>query len=137
MHSCLWSREYLDTFPDIAFGAWFEDNGSLKYAGSVSTWRGHKFFVDTLPHNAHDWYPVTMLIGQGVAGNPYALFLRSVNGTPMFVLLSLGALDAAGRSSLSTTIPPGLGFVSLDLQAFTLDANGRLVPSNVETFTTQ
>lgn len=126
-----------DGLPDFAFGAWFEDNGSLKYAGSVSTWRGHKFFVDTLPHNAHAWDPVTMLIGQGVAGNPYALFLRGVNGTPTFVLLSLGALDAAGRSSLSTTIPPGFGFISLDLQAFTLDANGKLVPSNVVTFTTQ
>jgi len=126
-----------DGLPDFAFGAWFEDNGSLQYAGSVSTWRGHKFFVDTLPHNAHSFDPVTMMIGQGVAGNFYALFLRSLNGTPTFALLSLGALDAAGRSSLSTTIPPGLGFISLDLQALTLDANGKLVPSNVETFTTQ
>jgi hypothetical protein len=122
---------------DFVFTAPGEDHGSILGTGSVSAWRGHDFFVDTTPRIAYFNSTVTATIGQGISGNPYALFLLGMNGTPTFTLLGLGALDVTGRAILGYTIasPPGTNI--LELQAFTLDANNHLLASGVETFYTQ
>lgn len=114
-----------------------ESNGSNFNVGSVSAWKGHKFFVDARARVASGTQSVTITPGQGIAGNPYALFLRDVNGTPTFTLLSLGVLDATGRAVIGASVPYGLGANSLKMQAFTLDGNGKLLASGVETFLTQ
>jgi len=49
----------------------------------------------------------------------------------------VSVLDTTGRAFLAGTIPFGLGANSLQLQAFTLDANNKLVESGIETFYTQ
>jgi len=114
-----------------------ESNGSIQYTGSISAWRGHAFFVDATPRVAVANDYVTVSIGQCIAGNPYALFLRDLNGTPAFSLLSFGVLDSNGRATLVGRVPSGIGANSLEFQAFTLDANNKLLASGVETFFTQ
>jgi len=114
-----------------------ESNGANFDVGSVSAWKGHKFFVDARARVVYGGETVTITPGQGIAGNPYALFLRDVNGTPTFSLLSLGVLDATGRAVIGASVPFGLGANSLKMQAFTIDGNGKLLASGVETFLTQ
>jgi hypothetical protein len=126
-----------DGHVDFVINATFEDNGLTQDTGSVSAWRGRDFFVDTTPRVAVANQAVVATIGQAIAGNPYALFLRDINGTPMFTLLGVSVLDMTGRAFLAGTIPFGLGANSLQLQAFTLDANNKLVESGIETFYTQ
>jgi len=126
-----------DGHVDWVCGAPFEDNGTLRVAGSVSIWRGFDFNVDLWPHFAFGGQTVTATLGQGIAGSPYALFLRAINGTPFFTLLQFGALDATGRDVISALVPWPAGTNTIELQAFTLDANGKLEPSGIEQFFTQ
>jgi len=114
-----------------------EDDGSNANVGGVSAWKGHEFYVDARARVATSQVNVTVTPGQGIAGNPYALFLLGINGTPTFTLLSVGVLDAFGRRVIDAQVPFGVGANTLELQAFTLDANGKLLPSGVETFLTQ
>ncbi len=55
----------------------------------------------------------------------------------MFALLHFGGLDATGRDTTTANMPNMLGTNSIDVQAFTLDANGHLSQSGVEHFFTQ
>jgi len=125
-----------DGHVDYAFGTPFESYGSLIQAGSVTVLKGFEFNVDLVPHQATSYQAVDVTIAQGVAGSPDALFLRDVNGTPMFTLVRMGVLDATGRDVTSAYMPLDPGVNTIDVQAFTLDANGHLVSSGVEHFST-
>jgi hypothetical protein len=126
-----------DGVVDFPFGAPGVGHATLGGCGDVSIRKGHAFWVDATPRIATANQPVTLTIGQGFAGNPYALVLRGLNGTPCYTPLVFGLLDATGRGVLAGNVPPGLGANQIDFQALTLDGYGKLLASGVETLTTQ
>jgi len=117
---------------DFVVDAPVEDDGGTVDAGSVSTWRGHAFYVDARPRSIPATWPIRIYLGQGIASDPCALFLVDVNGTPTFDLVALTALDGSGRTYVDGVIPSGLSGFTFDLQGFTVDANHKLVASGVE-----
>jgi hypothetical protein len=125
-----------DGHVDYVFGNATDQNGSIINSGSVGVWRGFDFYVDLVPHQATSYQTVDITVAKSVAGNLDSLFLRDVNGTPMFTLVHLGVLDATGRDVMSAMMPFNPGINTIDVQAFTLDANGHLVSSGVEHFST-
>jgi len=122
---------------DFVFSSPHEEDSSFITIGSVSAWRGHPLYVDARPNFVYSGFQETLFIGQYIAGNPYALFLTGANGVPFFTLMAFGTLDTAGRATVNGTIPNNFGPNTLDFQAFTSDANGRLVRSGVETVFTK
>src|SRR5262249_53138330 len=122
---------------DLFFSAPAANSPTLSNCGDVSIRKGHRFWLDAMPRVAAANTSVTLTTGQGIAGHPYALVLSDVNGAPYFIPIAFGFLDASGRGTLAGTVPPGLGAGTIGLQAFTLDVNGKLLASGVETLTTQ
>jgi hypothetical protein len=123
-----------DGSPEVALSDYLEDDGSGTNPGSASLWRGDDLFVDAEPRICV-WFTksITVKVGQGVAGAPYALFLVDVNGAPVNIAVAVGVFDANGRAQLTTWVPAGLRGDSFGLKAFALDANSRIIDSGVET----
>jgi hypothetical protein len=123
-----------DGVRDLAFTTPRDDDGSWKFAGSVSVWRGNDLFVDLNPTIASSWNGSTELtVDQGVPNAPYALFLAEVMTTPTSILLTAGVLDGAGKATLSGRIPVGLQGFTFGFKAYSLDANSKVVDSGIGT----
>jgi hypothetical protein len=124
-----------DGIVDVTIADPWNDTPTLKDAGSVSLCLGNDLFLDATPKTATAYLTVTFTTAQGVAGSPAAMVIVSVNGAPTFVPFDLSLLDATGRRQIQGVVPPGLGAFTLGLQAFTLNAGGKLIESSVETLT--
>ena len=123
-----------DGVQDLAFTTPQDDDGSGRYAGSVSVWRGNDLFVDLNPTIASSNNGSTELtVDQGVSNAPYALFLAEVLTTPTSILITAGVLDGAGKATLSGNIPPGLQGFTFGFKAYSLDANSKVVDSGIST----
>jgi hypothetical protein len=122
-----------DGSAELAFGTPWDDDGSQKFAGSASVWRGDDFFVDAVPTMPYSGGPITLDVGQGVANAPYVLFLAEVLTSPANLLLAWGSLDATGHAILSGNLPFGLRGYTLGFKAYSLDANSKVVDSGIET----
>jgi hypothetical protein len=123
-----------DGNPEVALANPNENDGSGTFEGSASLWRGDDLFVNAVPRQCF-WYThdVSLFVGQGVAGAPYALFLVDVNGSPASQLLAAGTLDGAGRAKLTGWLPAGYRGTTFGVKAYSLGANSKLIDSGVET----
>jgi FG-GAP repeat protein len=123
-----------DGNPEVALANPNENDGSGTLPGSASLWRGDDLFVNALPRECF-WYThdVSLFVGQGIAGAPYALFLVDVNGSPVSQLLAAGTLDGGGRAKLTGWLPAGYRGTTFGLKAWSLGANSKLIDSGVET----
>jgi len=107
-------------------------------AGAATQFRLRELILDATPHFVTSYGRNMLLTLNGEPpGNPAALFLLGVNGTPMFALLQLGTFDSFRRWWQSISIPYGARGNSVSLRAYALDANGHLVASNDETISFQ
>jgi FG-GAP repeat protein len=123
-----------DGRPEAAITSPYEDDGSGLYAGAVSIWRTDDLYVNAVPRLIPSiGGPVSITVGQGVAGAPFALFLVDVNGIPATLLASVGLLDGTGRFVVSGQAPSGLSGSRFGFKAFALDANLKVIDSGVET----
>ena len=121
-----------DGHPDLVVSAVYENSPTVLACGSVSVWTGDDL-VQSIPRTVAPNQIVTIQVGQGVAVQPYALFLVDVNGTPAFNLLSLGAFDATGRGYMSGWYGAGVGPITISVRAFALDGSNQLIDSRPET----
>lgn len=127
-----------DHAPEVMITNPWDYTSAFLSSGSVSVFRTDDLFVNALPRVMTDHGgAVSLTVGQGISSAPYALFLVDINGSPVSALVSIGLLDATGRSSLSGQAPPGLLGNSFGFKAFSLNANSKIIDSGVETLTFQ
>ncbi len=69
-------------------------------------------------------------IAQGQTGGLAMLTATAVNGSPLFVVVTLGPYDSRGRYTLRATVPPGLTGVDVDFQGIGHNRFGNLVLTN-------
>lgn len=122
-----------DGNPEVVFGSWNDDDGSLTHPGSASVWRTDDLYVDVTPRQASIYDTIDVTIGQGLAGAPFVLFLVAVNGIPTTTLVGAGLFDSTGRAELTGIVPPGVVGYDFGLKAFALDARPKVIDSGVET----
>jgi hypothetical protein len=76
---------------------------------------------------------VTLTLAQAEPAQLCGFFLVDANGTPAFNLLSVGTLDATGRSYLSGTSGASvLNGITIQIEGIVINSAGRLISSNRE-----
>ena len=118
---------------DVYVGDW-ADGTNGAFAGAVTQLRVEPIVVDVFPRD-NPYLLTQLLVNGGIPGNPFALFLADVNGTPFFDLIEVATFDASRRFYTVLSVPPGLTGITARILAFSLDAGGRLLKSNYETIT--
>jgi FG-GAP repeat protein len=123
---------------DFLFGMG-RNNDVAFHAGRVELRATNDLWLDVAPtHFPFKGETLSLAAAEGPAGNSAMLALTGLNGTPMFVLLSLASFDATGTAALLTAaVPPGLSGTTLTVRAFAIGASGKLVDSIDETITPQ
>jgi hypothetical protein len=110
--------------------------GSVSY-GNVELHASNDLWLDVDPTHfpaAND--TLTLRANEGPPGNPAALFLTGVNGTPLFNFLTLVTFDATGSALFaSATVPAGFAGNTLTLRAYAIGGSGKLVDSIDELLT--
>jgi hypothetical protein len=80
---------------------------------------------------------LTLSTREGPVGNPVAVFLVEVNGSPMGILLRLSTFDATFGYSFSKTVPTGISGYEFALQSFAIGPSGKVIDSAPEVVTIQ
>jgi len=101
--------------------------------GAALVFRGNDLWLD-----ADLKFPVagsvdTLATHGAPPGNPVALFMVDVDGTPTFQLLALGAADAAEAFRTSGTVPSGLTGMTLTFRSYAIGGAGSVAVSADET----
>ena len=120
-----------DGYPEIAIGV-FNYPDIERSFGQLRVHRGAPLFLDITPRSLAGGDEVRFRHAEGVPGKPVLLAVVEQNGAPMFHALTVGAFDRSRVFVFQATTPPGLGSMELGFQAFTVDANGRLIQTAVE-----
>ena len=102
--------------------------------GQVAVHGGDDLFLDLTPIDATAGDTLTASVRTGVPGNPALVVVVDANGTPVWwPVAGLLAFDPLGSLDLSDIAPPGLAGSVFALQAFALDAAGKLIRTERET----
>jgi hypothetical protein len=125
-----------DGRPDFVLG--FPDD-SIDSKGRAELHTTNDLWLDLTTHHPGSLPPTLELrANEGLAGNLAALALTSVNGTPLFQILTIVPFDATGSALFySGSVPSGLSGTVLELRALAIDAHGKLIQSADETFAPQ
>jgi len=83
------------------------------------------------PTQVHAGETLSLLADGGVPSTTSLLAAVSVNGTPVFLALALGALDFEGAWNLLATVPPGLSGTSVTFQSFGFFHSGKALGTNL------
>jgi hypothetical protein len=121
----------LDGFPDVAVGS---NNG---YGGSVDVFAGNDLFLSASSRRVASGDVLTLSTREGPVGNPVAVFLVEVNGSPTGILLRLSTFDATFGYSFSKTVPTGISGYEFAFQSFAIGPSGKVIDSAPEVVTIQ
>jgi FG-GAP repeat protein len=125
-----------DGLPDLAVGAVTTIGGSGKF-GSVYVFGGNDLFLNAAPRDPTAGDVITLSTREGPTGNPVALFMVDLNGTPTSALLGLGSFDSSLGFVVSGTVPAGLSGYDITLKSFAIGASGKVIDSAPEVVTIQ
>jgi hypothetical protein len=120
-----------DGFAEMIVGS--PDHSGDFSTGAVFVYRGNDLWLNAEPRLPAAGDTESLIVHGAPAGNPVALFLTDVNGTPLVQLLSLGTSDAVESFTLQGTVPSGLAGTTMTFHAYALDANSRVISSANET----
>jgi hypothetical protein len=101
--------------------------------GAAFVYRGNDLWLNAEPKLPAAGDVESLIVHGAPAGNPVAVFLTDVDGTPLVRLLSLGTSDAVESFTLGGTVPSGLTGMTITLHAYALDTHSRLMSSADET----
>lgn len=105
-------------------------------SGSAAQLSLGDLILDVTPHTVPRYATVRLAVNSGPPGNPLALFLVDLNGSPLFEPVQLTTFDSFRRWTLFySSVSSSIWGSSVTLRALALDANGHLVVSNDETIT--
>jgi hypothetical protein len=100
---------------------------------SLHAFRGNDVYLTGDPCIFVDGDVVELRTQFGAPGQPTALFVWAIDGTPHVVNIDLGVLDSVGHRLFQHLVPAGLAGTDVTLQAFALDAAGDVVETGFET----
>jgi hypothetical protein len=104
-----------------------------KVTGAALIYAGNDLWLNAEPKLPVAGATESLEIHGAPSGNPVALFLTDVSGTPTFTLVAFGTADAAESFTASGIVPPGLTGMTMRLHAYALDASSKLMSSANET----
>jgi hypothetical protein len=119
----------LDGFPDVAVGS------SNAYGGSVDVFAGNDLFLSASSRRVASGDVLTLSTREGPVGNPVAVFLVEVNGSPTGILMRLSTFDATFGYSFSKTVPSGLSGYEFTFKSFAIGPSGKVIDSAPEVVT--
>jgi len=92
--------------------------------------RGPEFTLEADPTSVAAGQLLTLTTFAGVPGHGASLWAVGVNGTPIFTLIALGAIQSDATFALSATVPPGLNGLDVTFRSYCVGQAGFLEHSN-------
>jgi hypothetical protein len=124
-----------DGIDDILIGA-PDDSRYYAAAGRAYVYAGNDLFLQSRKNEYHASDQVSLTIRGGEPGNPSCIVLTDLSGTPLFVPVLIGLLDAVGNLHLTGTTPSGLSGMTMTFMGYAIGANGHtVIDSSPETIT--
>lgn len=115
-----------DGLSEIVIGSPYAEPTGVQSQGAYRVHRGNDLYLDISRRVARAGDQLKLRHAEGPAGNPVALFLTSVDGSPSFVTVTGGVFDASGVFTLTAIVPAGLQGRVLGFTGIGLGASGRI-----------
>lgn len=120
-----------DGFSEMMVGSPSHQNAVSQ--GAVFVYRGNDLWLNAEPKSPIAGATESLITHGAPTGNPIALFLTDVSGTPITQLLAYGFADSVESFTLSGTVPSGLAGTTMTFHSYALDANSKVISSADET----